>query len=63
MFERYLIFSLFYRELKEALVLMELQGKRGEEESKVLLHIYTEEHGLLEIFECIIFSQVREAYE
>lgn len=39
----FVMFSLFYRELKEALVLMVLLGKRAEKESKVVLHICTEE--------------------
>lgn len=54
------MFSLFYRELKEALVLMVLQEKGAEKEPKVPLHIHTE--GALEIFKFPFFSQVREAH-
>lgn len=60
MHAKFVMFSLFYRELKEALVLMVLQGTGAEKESKVLLHIYTE--GALEIFTFPLFSQVREAH-
>lgn len=60
MHAKFVMFSLFYRELKEALVLTVLRGKGAEKESKVLLHIYTEE--ALEIFKFPLFSQVREAH-
>lgn len=56
----FFMFSLFYRELKEALVLMVLQEKGAEKEPKVPLHIHTE--GALEIFKFPFFSQVREAH-
>lgn len=61
MFATFLRFSWFYRELKEALVLMVLQEKGDWKESKVPLRIYNEEEGLLEIFEFTKLSQVRKA--
>lgn len=61
MFATFVMFSWFYRELKEALVLMVPQGTGDSKETKVLLHIYNEEEGLLEIFEFTILSQVRKA--
>lgn len=58
----FVMFSLFYRELKEALVLMVLLGIRAVKESKVVLHICTEEDRVLERLEFTIFSQVTKAH-
>lgn len=60
MFATFVMVLWSYRELKEALVLMVLQGTGGLKEPKVLLHIY-EEEDLLEIFEFTVLSQVRKA--